>query len=562
MARKRPARDELTLDIYARVSRLGDDRQRSTEGQVEDCIARVTEYGARVGEIHVDPGRSAWNPRVKRKKWANLMERLETGATGGAVVFDLARFSRRPIEGERLIMAAENGLVVLDSEGEYDLTSASGKKNFRDQLAAAAYESDRLSTRVKRGKRIKAVKGETNNSRRAFGWNDDNTTLRKKEAEALYRNAKRVLAGESIDAHVIEWNKRGLLTSTGQRWDRTTYKQALRRPRNAGIAVYDNEPLRQPSGDPDVPGDYVMLKDVEPIFRLDDGSPDIETWERLVTLFTSRSRGRPFYHLCSGIVRCGLCGTPLTGRPRKNMQPYPDGEVKRQYWCQPRAHRGGCGRIAIDWRGLDDHVRELTLAILADPRHAEAIETASQARADERADLEGQIERDEQLAAELAARLGRNELTLARFDAAIAPLDRRLAQLRARLAEVRQADAAEDGEVETDAATLAEWRARWEAAELDEKRFLIKRALRGRLLVVNPADPRAPRAFDPNRVEPLSLPESADLDKRRQVEVQEAGAVVRRRRAGGGTGGGRRTGRPGSRSGGRSGGRSGRGRAG
>jgi len=30
----------LILDIYARVSRLGDDRQRSTEGQVEDCQAR------------------------------------------------------------------------------------------------------------------------------------------------------------------------------------------------------------------------------------------------------------------------------------------------------------------------------------------------------------------------------------------------------------------------------------------------------------------------------------------------------------------------------------------
>jgi hypothetical protein len=33
----------LILDIYARVSRLGDDRQRSTEGQVEDCQARIVE---------------------------------------------------------------------------------------------------------------------------------------------------------------------------------------------------------------------------------------------------------------------------------------------------------------------------------------------------------------------------------------------------------------------------------------------------------------------------------------------------------------------------------------
>jgi site-specific DNA recombinase len=141
----------LILDIYARVSRLGDDRQRSTGGQVEDCEARIAERGAQVGEVHIDSGRSAWNPRVKRPDWERLMSRLEAGATGGVVVFDMARFSRRPIEGERLILAAERGLVVLDSEGEYDLTTANGRKAFRDQLNAAAYESDRLSTRVKRG---------------------------------------------------------------------------------------------------------------------------------------------------------------------------------------------------------------------------------------------------------------------------------------------------------------------------------------------------------------------------------------------------------------------------
>ena len=83
----------LELDIDARVSRIGDDRQRSEGGQVEDCERRVKERGARVGEVHIDSGRSAWNPRVKRPAWEGLMARLESGATGGVVVFDMARFS-------------------------------------------------------------------------------------------------------------------------------------------------------------------------------------------------------------------------------------------------------------------------------------------------------------------------------------------------------------------------------------------------------------------------------------------------------------------------------------
>ena len=137
--------------VYRGLVMIG---KRSTAGQVEDCKARIEERGAQVGGVHIDSGRSAWNPRIRRPDWERLMSRLEAGVTGGVVVFDMARFSRRPIEGERLILAAERGLVVLDSESEYDLTTASGRKAFRDQLNAAAYESDRLSTRVKRGKRV------------------------------------------------------------------------------------------------------------------------------------------------------------------------------------------------------------------------------------------------------------------------------------------------------------------------------------------------------------------------------------------------------------------------
>ena len=50
--------------------------------------------------------------------------------------------------------------MVLDSDGEFDLATASGKKSFRDAMNAAAYYSDRLSDRVTRGKKLKALAGE------------------------------------------------------------------------------------------------------------------------------------------------------------------------------------------------------------------------------------------------------------------------------------------------------------------------------------------------------------------------------------------------------------------
>ena len=84
------------------------------------------------GKVLVDPGRSAWNPAVKRPAWDELMDRLERGVSGGMIVFDLERFTRQPKDGERMIELAAAGLMVLDSESEYDLTTPNGKKAFRD----------------------------------------------------------------------------------------------------------------------------------------------------------------------------------------------------------------------------------------------------------------------------------------------------------------------------------------------------------------------------------------------------------------------------------------------
>src|SRR5256885_13974141 len=114
------------IDIYARQSRDDDERQRSPEGQITDCRACLADRELSEGIVHVDPGQSAWNPRIKRAGWDALMKRLESGEAAGVIVWDLERFSRRPRDGERLIDAAGRGLLVLDSDSSYDLMSASG----------------------------------------------------------------------------------------------------------------------------------------------------------------------------------------------------------------------------------------------------------------------------------------------------------------------------------------------------------------------------------------------------------------------------------------------------
>jgi resolvase-like protein len=511
----------LVLDIYGRVSRLTDKRMRSISGQVKDCRFRVREYGGEVGEELADPGRSAWDPKVERPGWDRLMGRLESGASQGVCIFDASRFSRQPIEGERLIQLAQRGLVVLDSEREFDLTSADGKLAFRDQMRTAAYYSDRLSTVSKRGKRIKAMEGEPVNPHRAFGFEPDGVTLRMAEVEIMRDRVRKLLGYDDEPRWTLEdvaedLNARGVLTALapcskhngterrpcswcGRRkaagrgdgtWQGNTFKEMLLKPRNAGLIMLNGEVMGR------LPG--------EPIF-------DEAMWADLNAFFAARRRGRPpsQMYVCTRIAVCGLCGHHLSGRPRWNVAPYSDGEPRRQYFCHPggEGRPGGCARISVDQRALDLHVKTLVATFLSSPKHAEQIEAAAAARRsldDQRSTLEDKIADLEHTATELAARLGRGEISLTRHDAAAAPLDKRLAKLRSDLEELtEQLKSTPKVGAQQVKASREVWEKRWDAATTEEKRTLLRRALISRELVVGPVVKPGPFNSDRVTVRPI-----------------------------------------------------------
>jgi len=471
-----PVSTAKPVDIYARVSALRRDegREPSTEGQVAVCRGRLNGLGIEEGKVLVDPGRSAWNPAVKRPAWDELMDRLERGVSGGMIVFDLERFTRQPKDGERMIELAAKGLLVLDSESEYDLRTPNGKKAFRDAINAAAYYSDRLSTRSARGKKLRALGGEPNGGHRPFGFEPDLITVRKKEAAILRDLTARFLAGETQDALIADLNGRGITTSYGKPWTRAGLKKVLTRQRNCGRIIYTDPKSGITSVVGHLPG--------KPIITEDD-------FDAVIAMYASRRRGRPssWHYLCAGIATCGVegCGRTLHGRPRNNVKPYPDGEVRRQYWC-PKTH-GGCGRIAIDQRGLDEAATALAIEILADPRHADAIEATAREMESQAARLDLAIAEAENVANALADRLGRGDITLTRYDMTIRPLDERIAKLKA-----ERAALGAPSPQRTPRASREHWQRRWAAADQRENRELLKMALRGRRLIVAPASPGSP----------------------------------------------------------------------
>jgi DNA invertase Pin-like site-specific DNA recombinase len=461
------------IDIYARVSQLkrNEKHELSTDGQVSVCRVRLIDLGLAEGKVLVDPGRSAWNPAIQRPAWDELMERLECGVSGGFIVFDLERFTRQPKDGERMIGVAARGLLVLDSESEYDLRTPNGKKAFRDAINAAAYYSDRLSTRSARGKRLKAIGGEPNGSTRPFGFEDDRVTRREDEAAVLRELTARLLDGELPDALVADLNTRGIRTAQGKPWTQAALKMLLTRDRNCGRIVYTDPASGRTSVVGRLPGDPIVSE---------------EDFERAAAMYAARRVGRPSSpdYLCSSFAVCGRpgCGHVLHGRARSSLKPYADGSVCRSYWCNPSA--GGCGKTEVDQRALDLAAGALAVEILSDARNAGEIEHAAREAASEAVELDIKIAEAEAVAEALTGRLGRGEITLDRYDLVIKPVDERIATLKAERAAVPDSG---PGARQSTGASRAQWRQRWDTADYKGRRDLLTMALRGRRLVIQPA---------------------------------------------------------------------------
>ena len=237
---------DLVIDVYARISRAANGQTIKTDYQAEVCTEELAERGARVGQVFIDPSLSAWKRDVVRPDWDKLMARLESGAADGVIFYDVTRFSRKVMEGERLVQAAERGIRVWSLTGEYNLATADGRRHFREAMVAAAGESDKMAERIAHGKVRRARKGRTSGGARSFGmpglvlrpegWEPGDPRAMVPEEQVAAERAvitecyERILGGEPLVKVVRDLNRRGIMTVNGKRWKRDGLGKSLTRP--------------------------------------------------------------------------------------------------------------------------------------------------------------------------------------------------------------------------------------------------------------------------------------------------------------------------------------------
>lgn len=300
---------------------------------------------------------------------------------------------------------------------------------------------------------------------RGYGHTQDRRALVEPEAEAIRDAARRVLAGETLSSVVQDWNRRGMLSTTGGPWRVNSLSALLIQPRLAGL-------------------------------HLNGGGAPVQKWpaiidtvthERLVALRSSRGMQRrpPRRSLLNGLMRCGRCEGNLHFLHRSETNEY--------YRC-PAPAAGGCSGVIVKARLAEDRVRDLVIARLDTPEYA-SIAASSDATSDDVRALAAQIDADVSRLKELARLWGDRTITRSEWQLARGDIARRLESNEGALAQIESVRS-----VLRMAGAGRALASRWGALPLDQRRDIITAALDH--VVVAPVGGMGGK-FRPDRMRPV-----------------------------------------------------------
>jgi site-specific DNA recombinase len=331
--------------VYLRISQDVNNDGLAIDRQRADCLRILREKDwTMVGEAYVDQSKSAFDRKVRRPRYNQMVKDFEAGKFDAIVCWDLDRLTRQPAQLESWIEAAEEkGLVIVTANGEADLSTDNGRLFARIKAAVARGEQERKSERLKRGAVQRRDAGRrVGGSRRQFGYERDTYKkvggetvwvapgkINKPEAEALRWAYDALLGGHtSLGAIARDWNARGLV-STQTRTARSGHegepslftgvkvRQILLNPRVAGIVTHRGEEITT------YIDDEGKVQEVKPVWKKIIKKETFRAAEMLLNdpaRFSGKGSGK---YLLSGIAKCGVEG------------------------CTGHAHAGGASRPGV-----------------------------------------------------------------------------------------------------------------------------------------------------------------------------------------------------------------------
>jgi PmbA protein len=433
---------------------------------------RIT--GGALGEPLRDDGRSGYSLTVERESYERLLQDIAARRVDAVLTYKDDRLFRRDRERLRFsdtCDAAGVWLVATADGTDFDLTTADGRKQFREKGSAAEYYSDLLSERLRDHHERLALDGKDSGGERPFGFEQDRVTIREDEAGLIREAARRVIEGESLRSICADWNSRGLRTSQGGLWRPTRVRRMLTSPRYAGLREHHGK---------------VVAQAVWPAIL------DRKTFDHVAAILADPARrtvqSTARRHILPGFLICGECQAPLRSHKTNGAM--------RVYRCVSGPNGQGCGKVSIAARPLE---RQVLDEAGAEYNFRETYrEVGPVSKVDPSEELLRKIEPLEERLTRLGEMYATGDLGDTEFVSASKEIRATLDELRAGLGQVREVQSPTFGELYAEAKRLEQAAATESltASELEQtRRFL--HALIERIVIV-PAVKRGGR-FDPTR---------------------------------------------------------------
>jgi len=348
------------MDGYIRVSRVAGregERYISPTVQREKVEGWARLHDVALAEIVVEEDVSGARP-VDQRELGRLLERVESGVSGGLVTMNLKRFGRDTLEtlqAAKRIKEAGGRLVTV--EDGVDSSQAAGKLVITMLAALAEQELDarREGWRAARGS---AVKRGVHVAPTPIGYVRERRDGRLRvdpEAAPFINAAFRLRAEGKSWAQIAAFlTENGVLplerkSRRSVAWSREGVRSLIKNP------VYRGEARS---------GEFVSANAHEPIVSGDE-------WQAAqrggTDLAQVRDGSIAAQGLLAGLVHCAGCGhkLSLTGSTAR------DGARVANYYCRAHYASGTCDSPAVaSTRTLDPYVEELLLKALGrdDPR--------------------------------------------------------------------------------------------------------------------------------------------------------------------------------------------------
>jgi len=357
-----PLAKTITAAAYARYS-TANQQETSIVAQLDGIRAYCDREGIRLAAMpYIDEARSGTN--TDRPGFQRLLADARAGRFDAVVVYDVSRGSRDVADwfAFRREMAAL-GVAVLSATNQ--LGDMDDPNAFLTELLTVGLGQHMvLQSRQKSiaGKRVRAGRGLFCGGVAPLGYDivDGQYSIRQAEAATVRLIYERYAAGASYADILAELERLGARTKNGRSFTRSALHDILSNPRYTGKYLwFDREErhMHRHVGR-DNPDKVVIEGGIPPIITQ-------EVAEAVTIRMTSnRAHTRTTYrsYLLSGLIRCGECGSAMSGVTTKSR-----GHEYPRYICLGKRTERRCDLKNVKADVLDEYItRVLREDVLSD----------------------------------------------------------------------------------------------------------------------------------------------------------------------------------------------------